>query len=160
MKKLTLYSFLFVLISLTGCQSSETSKGADDQEKPAPSSTAEMIVPPAKDTTLPSGRHNIYLISGRDKKGFFVERSEFPKGYVGEPHVHNENLYVTIIKGSVFLAFGEKLDSTISIKPLGPGSFVVIPADKPHYEWFKESCTMQIEGIGPINTYYITKDKK
>ncbi len=160
MKKLTLYLYLFLLICLPGCQNSETSKEPADQANPTPSSTAEMIVPPAEDTTLPSGRHNIYLVSGRDKKGFFVERSEFPKGYIGEPHVHNENLYVTIIKGSVYLAFGEKLDSTISIKPLGPGSFVVIPADKPHYEWFKESCTMQIEGIGPINTYYISKDKK
>ena len=160
MNKPTLYFFLFLLLCLPGCQNSEPSKEANDQAKSAPSTSAEMIVPPAKDTTLPSGRHNIYLISGRDKKGLFVERSEFPKGYIGEPHVHNENLYVTIIKGSVYLAFGEKLDTTLSIKPYGPGSFVVIPGDKPHYEWFKEACTMQIEGIGPQNTYYISQEKK
>ena len=96
------------------------------------------------------------LSIGELERGIFVERSDFPAGYIGMPHVHNEDLYVTIIKGSVYIAFGEKLDTTLNIKPLGPGSFLVIPADKAHYEWFKEPCTMQIEGMGPQSTYFIT----
>jgi len=162
MKMLPLYVIVILLIPWLGCQQSETSKESGDLAKPptVPGSTAEMILPPVKDTTLPSGRHNTYIISSRDRKGLFVERSEFPAGYIGEPHVHNEVLYVTILKGSVYIGFGEKLDTTLSVKPYGPGSFIVIPADQAHYEWFKESCTMQIEGIGPQNTYFISQEKK
>lgn len=162
MKKLHIYTMALLLVPWAACQHAEENKDALNVSKatPTPTSTAEMILPPAKDTTLPSGRHNTYLISSRDQKGLFIERSDFPAGYIGMPHIHNENLYVTILKGSVYMGFGEKLDTTLAIKPHGPGSFLVIPADKAHFEWFKEPCTMQIEGIGPQNTYYISQDKK
>ncbi len=160
MNKLPVYTIALLLVPWLGCQQSENKPQAPELSRPTPTSTAEMIVPPAKDTTLKSGRHNTYLLSSRDKKGFFIERSDFPAGYIGEPHIHNEHLYVTIIKGSVYMGFGEKLDTTQPLKPYGPGSFIIIPADQPHFEWFKEPCTMQIEGNGPQNTYYIPQTKK
>ena len=163
MKKLPFYVMAILLVPWLACKnaSKNNSPASEAQVSPTTTTTADMILPDAKDTTLPSGRHNIYLIRSRNQPGIFVERSDFPAGYIGMPHVHNEDLYVTIIKGSVYLAFGEKLDTTRNIKPLGPGSFVVIPADKAHYEWFREPCTMQIEGMGPQSTYFITpKDSK
>jgi len=161
MKKFPVYAMALLLVPWLGCKDDKTGTSSDSATNSSPpTSLAEMILPEAKDTTLPSGRHNIYLISSRDRPGFFVERSDFPAGYKGMPHVHNENLYVTVLKGSVYFAFGDKLDTTVAIKPYGPGSFFVIPADKAHYEWFTEFCTMQIEGMGPQSTYYIPEEKK
>jgi len=162
MKKLPVYAMALLLVPWVGCQDKKTgTTNADNTAGSSPSSSlAEMILPTAKDTTLPSGRHNIYLISGRDRPGLFVERSDFPAGYLGMPHVHNEDLYVTVLKGSVYFALGDKLDTTVAIKPYGPGSFFVIPADRAHYEWFTEPCTMQIEGMGPQSTYYLPEEKK
>lgn len=121
----------------------------------SPASEAAMILPAAQDTTLPSGRKNIYLVGLRNKPGFFVERGEFPAGYKGLPHVHNGDLYVTIIKGSVHIGMSDRFDTTASVPVYGPGSFLVIKADQPHYEWFKEPCILQIEGIGPNETFFL-----
>ena len=160
MKKLLIFTLALLQVAWLGCQDTKIEAPPSTVSPTPPSPVSDMILPNAKDTTLPSGRHNLYLVKGRDQKGIFVERSDFPAGYIGMPHVHDNDLYVTILKGSVFFYFGNILDTTLAAKPYGPGSFLVIPADKPHYEWFKESCTMQIEGMGPQSTYYISQEKK
>lgn len=159
MKKTSLYAIALLLVPWHSC----TEPTVDEIANPAPmpvATMAHMIVPEVKDTTLPSGRKNIYLAGLRSQPGFFVERSHFPAGYKGMPHVHNADIYVTILEGSVYIALGNKLDTTIDAKPYGPGSFVKIPADQPHYEWFVEPCLMQIEGIGPNETYYVSDKVK
>lgn len=136
-----------------------TNEAAHEQAKltAAPAPEVPMILPASKDTTLPSGRKNIYLVGMRNQPGYFVERGEFPAGYKGLPHLHNADLYVTIIKGSAHIGMGEKWDTTSNVPVYGPGSFIVIKADQPHYEWFTETCVMQIEGIGPNETFYVNK---
>ena len=157
MKKLSLFAMALLLVPWFGCNDAAEEKTLSVND-PSSSSLGELVMPPAKDTTLPSGRKNTYLLSARNLRGMFIERSWFPKGYISVPHVHNEALYVTILSGSACLAFGSKMDTTINIKCAGPGSFVVIPADQPHYEWFREDCLMQIEGMGPSNTFFIRQD--
>ena len=116
-----------------------------------------MILPNVPDTTLPSGRRNVYLAGLRTQPGFFVERSWFPAYYKSMPHLHNADVYVTILEGAAYIGLGSKLDTTVGNKPYGPGSFFVIKADQPHYEWFSEPCLMQVEGIGPNETFYVTE---
>ena len=116
---------------------------------------AGMILPNVPDTLLPSGRKNVYLVGRRNMEGFFVERATFPVGYRGLPHIHNNDQYITVITGSAHLAFGEKFDTTITAKPYGPGSFLIIPAGKPHYEWFTEESSVQVEGVGVMTTTYV-----
>jgi quercetin dioxygenase-like cupin family protein len=154
MKKTSLYAIALLLVPWS-CTEPPVHEIA---HPPAPTvaTTASMILPDVKDTTLPSGRRNIYLAGLRTQPGFFVERSWFPAGYKGMPHVHNGDLYVTILEGSVYIGMGNRLDTTIDTKPYGPGSFVIIPADQPHYEWFAEPCLMQIEGMGPNETWYVS----
>ena len=135
-------------------------QAAHEQAKltaPPPSPVVPMVMPPAKDTTLPSGRRNIYLVGIRTHSGFFVERTTFPAGYKGLPHVHNSDLYVTIISGTAHMGMGTSFDASDKVPLYGPGSFVVIKADQPHYEWFSETCTMQIEGVGPNETFYVNE---
>jgi hypothetical protein len=159
MKKTSFYAMALLVVPWSAC----TDQSDQTISKDAPVTTsvkAAMILPPAKDTTLPSGRRNVYLTGLRTQPGFFVERSTFPAGYKGMPHVHNQDLFVTIIDGSANLVFGSTFDTTVTVEPYGPGSFIIIKADQPHYEWFTESCTMQIEGIGPNETFYISNEKK
>lgn len=157
MKKISALIYAILLVPWLSCQQKaleNTKATKTNQEK---ESIAELVIPSGPDTTLPSGRHNIYLVSSRAQKGIFIERTDFPAGYVGVPHVHNDVLYITVLRGNAYIAFGNVLDTTVNITPYAPGSFIVIPADQPHYQWFKEKCTLQIVGTGPQNTFYITK---
>lgn len=121
---------------------------------------AAMIVPDARDTTLPSGRVNTYLVGMRNQPGFFVERGTFPAGYRGLPHIHNGDIFVTVIKGTAHVGLGDRWDTTGNVTMYGPGSFIIIKADQPHYEWFNEACVLQVEGIGPNETYYVNEPAK
>jgi uncharacterized RmlC-like cupin family protein len=152
MKKTSFYAMAILLVPWYACQNEPVQQIAKQPDNTT--LTAGMILPPAHDTTLPSGRRNVYLAGLRSQSGFFIERSTFPAGYKGMPHVHNEDLYVTIISGSAHIILGSTFDTTVKIAAYGPGSFIVIKADQPHYEWFTEECTMQIEGMGPNETFY------
>lgn len=153
MKTSACHALALLLIPWLACNDQAVHENA--KLSAPPSSDAPMIVPSIKDTTLPSGRKNTYLVGLRNQPGFFVERGEFPPGYKGLPHVHNGDIYVTIIKGSAHIGMGDKWDTTASVPVYGPGSFIVIKADQPHYEWFTETCIMQIEGIGPNETFFV-----
>ena len=155
MKQTSRYAMAILLVPWVSC----TEQPVQHLAKQPPTIAgvhADMILPPAKDTVLPSGRQNIYLAGLRNQPGFFVERTIFPAGYKGTPHVHNADLYVTIISGSAFIVMDDRFDTTVAVKPYGPGSFLKILADQPHYEWFTDECIMQIEGMGPNETYYVS----
>jgi quercetin dioxygenase-like cupin family protein len=84
--------------------------------------------------------------------GLFVERSYFPPGYRSNPHLHPGDLNITVITGSFNLAFASNTDSATAAHVYGPGSFVIIPANQSHFEWFTENTVMDITGIGPLKT--------
>lgn len=151
MKKTALYAMAMLLVPWLSC----TNNPVQNLANPPSGTKARMILPPAQDTVLTSGRRNIYLAGHRNETGFFIERYIFPPGYKGMPHVHNSDLYVTILSGSAHIVMDKVFDTTVSAMAYGPGSYVVIKADQPHYEWFTEECTMQVSGIGPNETYYV-----
>lgn len=157
MNKTALYAMALLLVPWLSC----TNHPVQNLANP-PMGTGEkasMILPPVQDTLLPSGRKNIYLAGLRNQKGFFIERYIFPPGYKGMPHVHNSDLYVTIISGAAHIVQDKIFDTTASSMAYGPGSFLVIKADQPHYEYFTQECTMQVSGIGPNETYYLPDDQ-
>jgi len=117
-----------------------------------PQATPQMTIPESPDTLLSTGRRNIFLVSRRELPGLFVERSYFPPGYRSNPHSHNGDLNITVITGSFNLVFTNNNYSAAVPKVYGPGSFIIIPANKVHFEWFTEKTLMDITGIGPLNT--------
>ena len=117
-----------------------------------PDTTPMAIVPDSPDTMLSNGRRNIFLVGRRELPGLFVERSILPAGYRSYPHTHPGNMNITVISGSFNVAFTSDQDSAAVAKMYGPGSFVIIPANQPHFEWFTENTVMDITGIGPIQT--------
>jgi len=141
----TLLAILLLLISC-GEKKQATSVEAKPQTVPL------MIIPESPDTLLSTGRRNIFLISRRALPGLFVERSYFPPGYRSNPHSHNGDLNITVISGSFNLVFTNNNDSAVVANVYGPGSFVIIPANQVHFEWFTEKTIMDITGIGPLST--------
>lgn len=127
-------------------------KKSENNMEIKPISSAEMIIPVSPDTLLPSGRRNIFLVSRRERPGLFVERSFFPPGYRSNPHTHQGDLNITVISGSFNLVLSGDPDSSAAANVYGPGSFVIIPANEMHFEWFTEKTVMDITGIGPLNT--------
>ena len=127
-------------------------KKSENNMEIKPIRSAEMIIPVSTDTLLPSGRRNIFLVSRREIPGLFVERAFFPPGYKSNPHRHQGDLNITVISGSFNLVLSDTPDSSAVAKVYGPGSFVIIPADEIHFEWFTENTVMDITGIGPLNT--------
>ncbi|WP_207513076.1 cupin domain-containing protein [Longitalea luteola] len=151
MKKTAFYAMAMLLVPWLSC----TDNPVQNLANPPSGTKARMILPPVHDTVLQSGRRNIYLAGHRNQPGFFIERYIFPPGYKGMPHVHNSDLHVTILSGSAHIVMDKVFDTTVNAMAYGPGSYVIIKADQPHYEWFTEECTMQVAGIGPNETYYI-----
>lgn len=131
----------------------KNSAGTADSNTTA--STAPLIIPESPDTLLANGRRNIFLVSRRELPGLFVERAIFPPGYKSNPHTHPGDLNITVISGSFNLVFSSDPDSTAVAKVYGPGSFIIIPAQQPHFEWFTERTVMDITGIGPLKTVNI-----
>jgi quercetin dioxygenase-like cupin family protein len=148
MKHQFLYGVMLAASLTIGC----------NQKKPAasfesgPVTSPLAIVPESPDTLLSNGRRNIFLVGRRELPGIFVERSVFPPGYRSNPHTHNSNMNITVISGILNMAFTSKPDSSAIAKAYGPGSFVIIPAGQPHFEWFTETTSMDINGIGPMQT--------
>ena len=64
------------------------------------------------------------------------------------------------MSGSAYLVMGNKFDTTVDATAYGPGSFLIVPAEQPHYEWFPEECVLQIEGLGPNETFFIHSGNK
>ena len=158
MKKTAHYAMAMLLVPWLSCTNNNPVQNLANPPM-AKGENSKMILPPVKDTLLKSGRKNIYLAGNRIKPGFFIERYIFPPGYKGMPHVHNSDLYVTILSGSAHIVMDKIFDTTIASMAYGPGSYVLIKADQPHYEWFTEECTMQVSGIGPNDTYYLPENE-
>ncbi len=130
---------------------------ACNQKKPVaieskPGIAPMALVPESPDTLLSNGRRNIFLVGRREWPGLFVERSVFPPGYRSNPHTHPGNLNITVISGICNLAYTNNPDSAAITKVYGPGSFIIIPFNQPHFEWFTETTVMDITGIGPMQT--------
>ncbi len=145
-----IYPFLIVAGLLTDSCSEKVSN--EPQEKPVVVSESNMIIPRSPDTILSNGRRNIFLVSRRELPGLFVERAIFPPGYRSNPHLHPVDMNITVISGAINLALTSQNDTSVSVNVYGPGSFIIIPANQAHFEWFTDTTMMDITGIGPMNT--------
>jgi hypothetical protein len=102
------------------------------------------------------------LYGDQSKPGIYVVRNLFRKGPGGgqpgqgsRPHSHDQDRYVTVIKGTWWVALGDeaKTYQPDKMTPMPPGSFVFHPANGIHYDGAKdEDVIVQIMGMGPVKT--------
>jgi quercetin dioxygenase-like cupin family protein len=104
---------------------------------------------------LPPGAQQAVLVGDPAKAGSaYVLRFKAPAGYKIPAHTHPGDENVTVLKGSMHIGMGDKLDMNKGEK-LGTGAYMHIAKGMRHYVWFSEPGEIQVHGIGPVDFNYV-----
>ena len=130
--------------------------GADQAIKP---DARGFIVVQPDDVKFPEGAQSQVILAGDPTKpGIYVIRIRFAPGQMSKPHFHDQDRYVTVMKGTWWVSLGPEADVFDPAKtaPMKAGSFVKHPAGSHHYDGAKdEEVIVQIIGMGPVKTTQI-----
>ena len=86
------------------------------------------------------------------KPGMYVYRNRFAPGQTSRPHFHDQDRYVTVIKGTWWTGEGDVFQPDKMV-PIKTGGFMFHPAGFHHYDGAKdEEVIVQIMGMGPVQT--------
>ena len=95
---------------------------------------------------------SVAVFGEQSKAGFYIYRNRFGPGQTSRPHFHDQDRWVTVIKGTWWTAEGDvfRADQMVPIKP---GGVMFHPAGLHHYDGAKEEeLIVQIMGMGPVKT--------
>lgn len=132
-----------------------TSSGAE-QAAPPPAPVRPVVdarrlrMQPDEALTFPGTTLNV--AGDPSKPGLYVIRRRFTPGETSSPHYHDQDRFVTVIKGTWWTDEGDvkRPDRMIPIKT---GGFMLHPAGLHHYDGAKdEEVIVQIIGMGPVKT--------
>lgn len=151
---------LFSILFLTGL----IFTGAYSQDKPVgtiqlnPDQLKWIDAPPP----LPAGA-KISILEGNPKQeGIFTIRVQVPSYFKIPVHTHPKDERVTVISGSIYVGFGDRMDTTKADK-FTVGSYYLNPANTSHFVFTRdEGCIFQVTGLGPWGIEYLKEgeDKK
>ena len=96
-----------------------------------------------------SGVAGLDLVQSLADSGHYVSRTRFAPGRGLGPHQHTRTTTITVLQGRFHLGIGSSVDSS-AVRGYPPGSFLVIPAGVPHYEWGEGETVIQLSGVGPL----------
>jgi len=99
-------------------------------------------------------RGNTIVVAGDPSKpGLYAVRRLFKPGETSSPHYHDQDRYVTVIKGTWYTGEGDVKDPAKMV-PIAPGGFMLHPAGLHHYDGSNDSgeVVVQIIGMGPVKT--------
>ncbi len=85
----------------------------------------------------------------------FTFRLHVQPGFELRPHTHPVTEHMTVLSGNFFVGIGETLDRETATA-YGPGSYMVIAAGVPAYMWVEEETVVQVHGVGPLATEFVT----
>jgi len=96
----------------------------------------------------------LYGDSGAEGRSF-VFRLKVQTGFELGPHTHPITEHMTVLSGRFFVGIGETLDREAATA-YGPGSYLAIAAGVPAYMWAEGETVVQVHGVGPLATEFIT----
>lgn len=103
----------------------------------------------------PEGSTQVVLYGDPTKPGMYVVQNTFAPGRGSRPHFHDQDRYITVVKGTWWVALGPDSDTYDPAKmvPMPAGSFVFHPAYGHHYDGAKdEEAVVRIMGMGPVTS--------
>lgn len=101
------------------------------------------------------GRQRAHLRGDSSKGGDWIERVRIPGGSRVRAHTHPDDEIVTVIEGTWYLGIGERFDEA-KLKAYPAGSFILVPADVPHFLATREGpVIVQVSGQGIFRTKYV-----
>ena len=125
--------------------------GADSQHAMmAPNDLKWGPAPPS----LPKGAKVAVLQGDPGKAGPFVLRLMTPGAYSIAPHWHSQDEQLTVISGTFYLGYGDKLDRK-QARALPAGGFHYLPAKEHHFAFSKGASVVQVSGNGPFDINYL-----
>ena len=102
------------------------------------------------------GRQRAHLFGDSSQGGTWIDRVKIPSGARVLAHTHPRDELATVIEGTWCVGEGAKFDAA-KLKSYPAGSFVVIPANVPHFVEAKGAVVVQLTGIGKWQTDYVEK---
>jgi quercetin dioxygenase-like cupin family protein len=105
--------------------------------------------------SLPPGAQIAVLVGDPGKPGLpYAIRAKLPDGYKVPPHWHPTDENVTVLKGTLMVGKGEKLDPA-KMEELPAGSFMCMPKSMRHFAMAKGETIIQVHGMGPFDVNYV-----
>ena len=154
MKKI-IWKLFFTLITFFCLPAIEAQTANSNQAGNAakPMNTADIVWgdPPPP---IPKGAKLAVLAGDPTKEGPITLRAWFPANFKMAAHTHPGVENVTVIKGSLYIGTGDKMD-TKTATLLKTGGFFAIPASVPHYAYTKEECIFEVHTMGPFVVNYL-----
>jgi len=98
---------------------------------------------------------SVTVVGDSSKPGIYVQRITWAPNTGSRPHYHNEARYITVIKGTWYVATGPSADkyNPDAMTPVKAGTFIYEPANGHHYDMAKdEEVIVEILGMGPVTT--------
>src|SRR4051794_13018658 len=107
------------------------------------------------DIKAPDGSSQVVLYGDPNKPGIYAVQITFAPGRGSRPHYHDQDRFVTVMKGTWWVSLGPDSDTYDPAKmvPMKAGSFVFHPAFGHHYDMAKdEEAVVRIIGMGPVKS--------
>jgi quercetin dioxygenase-like cupin family protein len=101
------------------------------------------------------GATQVVISGDPSKPGIYVVQNTFAPGRGSRPHFHDQDRYITVVKGTWWVSLGPESDvyDPNKMVPMKAGSFVFHPAFGHHYDGAKdEEAVVRIMGMGPVTT--------
>jgi len=147
---------LIIVICLSGFYVKAQQPSSPAPLKPLQTCESNLQWMDTKPPLLPGAK--VAIVEGNPKaEGHFTIRLKFPPYYKIPAHVHPVDERSTVLKGTIYIGFGEKLDTTQAIK-LSAGCFYMNPAGVHHYFFTAgEETEIQVSTNGPWGLDVIEK---
>ena len=104
---------------------------------------------------LKAAARSVTVVGDSRKPGIYVTRITWAPNTGSRPHYHNEARYITVIKGTWYVATGPDADryNPEAMTPVKAGTFIYEPPNGHHYDMAKdEEVIVEILGMGPVST--------
>ena len=106
-----------------------------------------------------SGVNQAVLQGDPSKPGLYVVLNRFKPGNFSRPHFHPNDRFITVVKGTWWVATGNKFDPALTT-PMPAGSFVTHFAKQVHWDGAKdEEAWVLIVGEGPATLTRVEEAK-
>src|SRR5258708_4379922 len=113
-----------------------------------------------RDPTGAAGINQAVLVGDPEKPGLYVVMNRFKPGNFSRPHFHPNDRFITVIKGTWWVATGNKFDPGLTV-PMPTGSFVTHFAKQVHWDGAKdEEAWLIIVGEGPATLTRVEEAKQ
>lgn len=109
---------------------------------------------------LYEGGRLIDLVSGDPGKAGspYVIRIHNYARMVVPPHWHPEDEHIVVVKGRWHLGHGDTFDRA-ELRALEVGDYALVPKRMNHFGWSESETIIQVHGIGPFSTNFVTEWK-